>query len=345
LLGIFAAVAAACGGTTPQPTGSSTISCSALSASTPVKIVYTPGASAFAPLHIAQARGYFTNENLSVTLSPLTSSSDQVSILASGQADVGFGGFSAGYFNAVAQGFDVRAVGSEQQALTPETFPAGFYVRSDLLDSGTVKAAVDLKGRKMAISGPRGQAGEFYIGLILIQGKLTDNDVQWLNLPYADMDSAFKNKSIDGAYVAAPFNVTGVEKSGSAKKFGDLKAWATQTSSGVLMGKSLTKDNRQAGAAVMRALIRAAHDLQGDYLHNDTILQQLITTGGFTKAGLQGSTAWSFDKNLAWNTNTFRDMQNIFAGASLLTYTKQLSFSQLTDESLRSAAADCVNKK
>jgi hypothetical protein len=111
------------------------------------------------------------------------------------------------------------------------------------------------------------------------------------------------------------------------------------------MGKSLTKDNPAAGTAVMRALIRAAHDLQGPYLNDDTILQQLITTGGFTKAGLHATPAWSFDKNLAWNTATFKDMQTIFRAAGLVTYSNELRFSQLTAESLRTAAADCVNKK
>jgi ABC-type nitrate/sulfonate/bicarbonate transport system substrate-binding protein len=59
-------------------------------------------------------------------------------------------------FNALNRGVDIRVLVSSTTN-KPDDRPAGFMVRSELLDSGQVKSLADLRGRPVSVANPSSQ--------------------------------------------------------------------------------------------------------------------------------------------------------------------------------------------
>ncbi|MEN3276897.1 MAG: NitT/TauT family transport system substrate-binding protein, partial [Massilia sp.] len=111
------------------------------------------GASSDAVFYIAHKKNYFKEEGLTVAFTQFDSAAKMVAPLGNGQLDVGGGSPSAGLYNAVARGIDIKIVADKGS--TPPGY--GFQpllVRKDLVDSGRYKTLKDLKGMKIAGSAP-----------------------------------------------------------------------------------------------------------------------------------------------------------------------------------------------
>ncbi|TMG99217.1 MAG: ABC transporter substrate-binding protein, partial [Betaproteobacteria bacterium] len=84
---------------------------------------------------VADKKGYFRQEGISVSFTEFDSGARMVAPLGTGQLDVGAGSVSAGLYNAVARGIDIKIVADKGS--TPPGY--GFQpllVRKDLVDSG-----------------------------------------------------------------------------------------------------------------------------------------------------------------------------------------------------------------
>jgi ABC-type nitrate/sulfonate/bicarbonate transport system substrate-binding protein len=65
---------------------------------------------ALAPVYVAAERGYFAAEGLDVQVERVAGAGDAVALLGTGQFDMSAGGLSAGTFNAIQRGVDIRMV-------------------------------------------------------------------------------------------------------------------------------------------------------------------------------------------------------------------------------------------
>jgi NitT/TauT family transport system substrate-binding protein len=101
-----------------------------------------------AGIFIALDEGYFAEQALSLDLVTFDSASNMVAPLATNQLDVGGGAPSAGLFNALRGGVNVRIVADKGHSdATPPGFAVSqFIVRKALIDPGQVKSVADLKG-------------------------------------------------------------------------------------------------------------------------------------------------------------------------------------------------------
>src|SRR5262249_5526684 len=63
-----------------------------------------------APIYIADKKGYFREEGLTVKVDNFRSASDMVALLGTGALDAGAGSASAGLYNAFAGGIHIRIV-------------------------------------------------------------------------------------------------------------------------------------------------------------------------------------------------------------------------------------------
>ncbi|MGH3585456.1 MAG: ABC transporter substrate-binding protein, partial [Pseudonocardia sp.] len=93
LLGLFAA---ACGGGGGEPGGAD-------GKTVNVGVVQLP---IFAPIFVADAKGYFADEGLTVNVQNVKSGQDAIPLAASGKLDAVLAGFSAGMFSAIQSGLD-----------------------------------------------------------------------------------------------------------------------------------------------------------------------------------------------------------------------------------------------
>lgn len=289
----------------------------------------------FAPLYVALARGYFRQEGIDLKLSTASAGQDAMPLLANGQLDVLIGGFSAGTFNAINRGLNLRVVSS--MGAQPKTgYPSGLMVRSDLLQGGQVKSLSDLKGKKIAISGGDGSTGAYWVAVKLREAGLTLKDVNIVNMGFPDMVIAFQQKAIDAAYPPAPFT-SEIKKAGTADFFGG-PASPGASAVGTAFGGPFMQKHPDLATKVMVALVKGARDIQGQNYHAP---ENLAAYNQYTKAPiatLKSEDAYAFDPNLAPDEKTLSDMQSVFMREGILSYSSPLPMSKVVDAQFQQAA-------
>jgi NitT/TauT family transport system substrate-binding protein len=223
----------------------------------------------FAPLYVADAKGYFADEGLTVNIQNVKSGQDAIPLAASGKLDAVLAGFAAGMFSAIQSGLDVRVVGSMGVADADTENPASaLVVAKPLVDSGAVTSVADLKGRKVGALGGAGATSAFYVGMALEQAGLAISDVEFVQLNSPDIPTALKTGGIDAAFVSAPFWNLAVDD-GTA-----VKTWTTPegtSGTGILYGAQFAES--PVAQKFFNALARGAQDLQGEARYSDENLK------------------------------------------------------------------------
>jgi NitT/TauT family transport system substrate-binding protein len=177
--------------------------------------VGTIGASSDAPFFIADAKGYFAEQGLTVKFIRFDSAAKAIPSLGSGEVDVGSGATSSGLYNAVARGIGIKIVSDKARNAKGYGFQA-IMARTDLIDSGEIKSVKDLKGRKVAMSA-NGNSENAFMNYALVQAGLTYNDIDPVFLGFPNQIAAYANKAIDASLTVEP-TVSELIKLGTAKK-------------------------------------------------------------------------------------------------------------------------------
>ena len=102
------------------------------------------GLVADAGIFIAEERGYFREQNLTMAYDQFDTAATMMPLLAAGQMDVATGGINAALYNAIARGLGI--VLTADKGSQPPGFGANqIMLRKDLAD--TVRAPRDFRGR------------------------------------------------------------------------------------------------------------------------------------------------------------------------------------------------------
>lgn len=214
------------------------------------------GSGTDAPFFIAEAKGYFKDEGLTVKLVQFDSGAKMTAPLAVGELDAGAGAASVGLYNAAAQGIVMKIVADKVQYGTTYNH-ASLLVRKALVESGGFKDYADLKGLKVAITA-RGSSDESVLNEALKRGGLKWGDAQPIYLGFAQHLPAFANGAIDASLTAEPL-VTAILKSGVAVRFvSNDKFYPKQQSAVLIYGSFFIKNRPETARKFMRAYIRAA---------------------------------------------------------------------------------------
>jgi NitT/TauT family transport system substrate-binding protein len=161
-------------------------------------------------IYIAIKKGYFTDENIEIVSTQFRSGANMVVPLGTGELDVGAGSPSAGLYNAVARGVKI-IIAADKTRSSPGYGGSHLVVRKDLVDSGRYKSLKDLKGMKLASSGPGNSAmATFYYALKSVG--LQMSDISTVNLSYPTHVTALSNKAVDGSFILEPFVSAAVAK-------------------------------------------------------------------------------------------------------------------------------------
>jgi NitT/TauT family transport system substrate-binding protein len=226
------------------------------SAQTTVRIGTTNSSSDVA-FFIADKKGYFKKEGLNVTLTPFDSAAKMVAPLGAGQLDVGGGAPSAGLYNAVARGIDIKIVADKGSS------PPGYgynplLIRKDLVDSGKFKSFKDLKGLKIA-GVSKGTTPDSILNEALKKGGLKYTDVEMVYMGFPQHVMALQNKAVDAAVTTEP-SATRAIQSGAAVRYHNDEIYPNQQIAVVLYSGTFIKQNPEAAKKFMRAYIRAIRD-------------------------------------------------------------------------------------
>jgi NitT/TauT family transport system substrate-binding protein len=209
-------------------------------------------------LFVADKRGYFAAENLKVRFVSFDAAARMIASLASGDLDVGGGGISAGLFNAVARGLDLKIVADKSTA-APGLATGALVVRKDLVDAGRYKSPRDLKGWKLAVPAPGTGTGTVLDRFLATVG-LAIKDVDLVYLSFPQMVTALQNGGIDAGFLAEP-SLTAVEATGAAVRIvrDDEMFPNHQAAVTLYSGRFITSD-RDAAVRFMRAFLRGTRD-------------------------------------------------------------------------------------
>ena len=163
-------------------------------ASEKVAIGYTRTATDIG-LYVADKRGYFAAAGIAPDFQIFDSAARMVASVANGDLQVVAVAPSAGFFNAVARGIDIRMVADKVS--TPPGRPSQtLIVRKDLMQSGRVKTVADLKGMKVANAAP-GAAASVTLQKMMAMGGLTIADIQQVFMPFPQHVVALANGAVD----------------------------------------------------------------------------------------------------------------------------------------------------
>jgi NitT/TauT family transport system substrate-binding protein len=250
---------------------------------------------------------------------------------------------SAGMFNAIGRGVEVQIVASHGQYARDADAPAGFYVRSELIESGEVTEIADLRGRNLGLAGGLadiGNAGGYLISLMLAEGGLTLKDMNIVNVAVTDSPTAFASGSIDATFLPGQVAPIVVEDD-TARPFGDPNVLAEKVQGGTLLGPDLLEERPEVARAVLRALFRAAAELQGDYRGNEQVVEALVATGEFERERIVNFPYYYFDPELIADEAAVTEFQEIFIElGGVIESGEVLPYEELVAEDLRAEAYD-----
>ncbi len=207
-----------------------------------------------APFLIADKKGYFKDEGLSVVFTVFPSAGQMVVPLSSGQLDVGGGAPAVGIYNAFSRGINIKVVADRATDAPGYGFDP-LLVRTDLIKSGRFKTPKDLKG--MTIAGNQaGSNSTVALYELLKKYGLGWNDIKRVNLDYPEHVAALQNGKVDASITSEP-EATEAEATGGVTRIMGNDAWyPNQQLSTLIYSGAFIKDHRDLAKKFMRAYLR-----------------------------------------------------------------------------------------
>ncbi len=290
----------------------------------------------FAPLYVAEARGYFQDERLDVQLQAVKSGQDAIPLAASGKLDAIVAGFSSGLFGAVASGLDIKVVGSMgASGGDPADSSTTLEVAKGLVDDGRVPDASALRGKRVAVAGGAGGAGGYTLDTMLRPAGLSLADVEVVNLSFPDMQAALQNGGVDAATAITPFTYQMHEDGASVQVAVPPRG---TVASGVIYGGAFAETDQ--AARFFAALTRASQDLQDGGAKSPEVLDILAEATGQELEVLQQVPAYLFRPDLAPDAEQLGAMQEVYRSAGLLDVDRVLAADDLVDERFAGAVTE-----
>ena len=326
------AAAAQAGGSSAAPTAAQAAAPAV--AATPatvetVRVAYNPQLPA-APILVAEEKGYFRAGGIEIEMIRAENAAAVFQALAAGEVDVGRGAISAGTFNALSRGLDMRIVATGHAE--PPTGRAGnpIVVRKDLWDSGAVRSVPDLRGRSVAINGPAG-GGEYTLGVALRDHGLSVDDVNVTYMPFPDMVAALGGGAVDAAASIIEPQATTALRRGFAAMLVPAPRPGNQTTV-IFYGQRFMAERPALAQRWMVAYLKGIRDLVGDGWRQPEHLAILNRATGLPVDLIEESVAPYWDADGRLNRDDLAEQQRFYQERGHLRYDQLLAIDSLVDD-------------
>ncbi|HLH23869.1 MAG TPA: ABC transporter substrate-binding protein [Chloroflexota bacterium] len=208
---------------------------------------------------LAEQRGYFQQEGITVEQVPFTNASETIPALATGQVEISPMPANPAMWNAVARGVPAKIM-VDVGTYTADRGDQVLAVRKAVYDSGRGRRLEDLPSLSLAIT-PPGKATTtacaLSVGLQRVGLTLDDLNIQPITFP--DMVGAFANGAIDAGMILEPFLTRAVQQGSAVKVMGIGDIYPNFTIASLGFAESLY-DNRPTAKGFVRAYIRGIRD-------------------------------------------------------------------------------------
>lgn len=218
-----------------------------------------------APLFIAQERGYFKDEGLTVEFKWFQAAQPIAVAVAAREIEVGATGLTAGLYNLFGGGVKMYIVADKGREAPG--FPLnGFIVRGALYDGG-VRSLKDLKGKKIGIT-QVGSTFHYQVGKLLEAEGMSLKDVDVIPLrTMTGILEALQGSSIDAAMLPQPFPGTA-----ETKGIGKVLFWAgdkMQHQIATIFYSEAFREDKERALKFMKAYVRASRGYYDAALKTD----------------------------------------------------------------------------
>lgn len=220
-------------------------------------IIAEDGSASGAGFYIANEKGYFEDYNIEVEFATFANSDDMLPALAAGEVDIAGGISSASFFNAIAQGIDVKILADKGHNEIGKSYFT-FVIGAD--KQTKIKEYSDLKGKKIAVSTEHA-VDDYIFQKMLEHAGLTKNDVEFVLMPdFGNMLAAIENGSIDAALQIEPLITQGTAD-GIHVRFRDATDFAPEAQIAMVLGSpEFTEEKQDVSLRFMAAYLKGIRD-------------------------------------------------------------------------------------
>jgi NitT/TauT family transport system substrate-binding protein len=295
-----------------------------------------PSATFFVPMD----KGYFAQEGIEVDWQPIQVTTEAIAQVAAGNLELASATVGAAVLNGFSRGVDTKIVSGLHG--NPPAGPGGdpFVGRKDLYDSGQVRDAAGLRGRKVA-GNSLGVYTEYAINGVMRTAGLSVADVEFTPIAFPDIPQALANNAVDGAILPEPFATAAIEAGYAVQIVPEFLRGAQIT---VLVAGPTYLRDRGVAEAFMRALLRGLNDLatQGwNSPENAAIVEKYTRVPAAT---LQKIIPPYADPEGRINWDSLMDQQRFYMERGEVTYAEPLDLLQWSDDSIRQAGLRALGR-
>ena len=232
---------------------------------TKVRVVYRNHLS-WAPIMIAHAEGFFTDEGLDIEFVTQQRPVESTVALIAGDIDVKPGPLNAGFLSAIGRGAPIRIAGGMANLTSSGCTYFGIVLRPGI---DTIGGNPTLKRMRAGSDG----GTRFLVDRLLAQRKVVLKDIETIHLPDAVMTTAMESGSLDAVAVSEPA-LTRLKKVGTMWLAGQ-DAFPGFQWGVIAFGDRLLNRERETGMRFMRAYQRGVDQyLQGKTDRNVAIIAE-----------------------------------------------------------------------
>lgn len=214
------------------------------------------GLKVYDPVYIALEKGFFDDIDVEL-VDTVAGGATAVEMVSSGEVQ-GCLLSNMATCNAVNAGMPVIAVADIQSAFKEAPLEE-FYVRSD----SDIHSIKDLKGKKIAINLVK--SSFHYTWLIeLEKAGMTENDVIFVSLPFAEQKEALLNGTVDAIGLMQPYSGMARNDSKCRKLYTAVDSFGERQFCEILLNTEWAKDNESYAKAFVSGITKAAN-----WVHNN----------------------------------------------------------------------------
>ncbi|HEY4407049.1 MAG TPA: ABC transporter substrate-binding protein [Xanthobacteraceae bacterium] len=164
-----------------------------------------------APIYLGAAKGFFTKQNLEVTLQTAQGGAELVTPVMTGQREFGFSNISS-LLIAQTRGLDIVAIAAGASSTGEPGHDFGAIIAPS---DSPLKSAKDLEGKTVAVNNLK-NIGDTSVKAAVRKAGGDDSKVKFVELAFPDMPAALGNKLVDAAWIVEPFLAIAKEQGAKA---------------------------------------------------------------------------------------------------------------------------------
>jgi NitT/TauT family transport system substrate-binding protein len=289
-----------------------------------------PSATIFVPMD----KGYFAAEGIDLQWENVQVTAEAIAQVGAGNLEAAVATIGAAVLNSLHRGVDIRILSGVHG--NPPEGPGGdpMLARKDLYDSGAVRDASGLRGRRVG-GNATGVYTEYAINGALRTAGLSIADVEFVPIPFPDIPNALANQAIDAAFVPEPSATFAIESGYAVQIVPEFLRGAQITV--LVAGPTLTRD-RALTEAFMRGFLRGLRDLNTEGWTSPANAAIIEKYTRVPAAVVQRIIPQYADPEGRINWDSLMDQQRFYMERGYLNYRELLDLTRYSDDGPRQAA-------